>query len=139
MKKVLLIGLSTLLLLVVTAFILLSGNNHNKGVRKAKYYLRGNVTKGYIEVVDFNNLKFGNFTSDEIANKVVSYYFRSIEFSEEDLKQIGERYLNGIEYSYTDNNLSIQTIESFGHWARLIYYPKEETISFMNQDYIAVD
>lgn len=139
MKKFLIIAVPTILLLVAATYMFLSGKNQDEGVKKAKYYLNGDVTQGYIEVIDSQNLKFGNFTSDEIANKVVSYYYRNIEFSEEDLKQIGQRYLNGIEYSYTDNNLLFQTIDSFGHWAKLIYYPKEDTISFMNQDYIAVD
>jgi hypothetical protein len=138
-KKVLIIVVPTVVLLITATFIYLFGDNQDKGVREAKYYLNGDVTQGYIEVIDSSNIKFGNFTSHEIANKIVSYHWRDLDFSEEDLNEIGERYLTKIEYNYTDNKLLIQIIESFGQWTELIYYPEENTISFMNQDYIAID
>lgn len=126
MKKALVIVIPALFILIAAAFMFLSGKKKNQVVRKNIYYLNGDVTKGYIEVIDSNNLRFGNFTPLEIAKKVVSYYFMNLKFSEEDLKQIGERYLNGIEYICKDNELTIQTIGSFDHWSYLIYYPNKK-------------
>ncbi len=126
MKKALVIVIPALFILIAAAFMFLSGKKKNQVVRKNIYYLNGDVTKGYIEVIDSNNLRFGNFTPLEIAKKVVSYYFTNFKFSEEDLKQIGERYLNGIEYICKDNELTIQTIGSFDHWSYLIYYPNKK-------------
>ena len=116
-----------------------------KEAKIGKYYVDGDTSSEYIEIIEGNKLQFVNYNKDEFA-EILELYLSNFEFSDEKQKEelhsdFQERLLSPYEYYIKEKEgMYVLIIDNFckinGSYMEIKYDKDKEVLILNNKEYI---